>query len=502
MASGGSIRVGGSESVKTDDIDEGQENHSDDPFDDIYNNQDMLVSAGATTETSARHVPYISARVRPENDETSGDPMKNRYNPAPYDVEDPFRHCASIADRVSNLPVQSQRYFEEDERIHRSQPESDQENHSDDPSDDIYNNQDMLVSAGATTETSARHVPDISARVRPENDETSGDPMKNRYNPAPYDVEDPFRHCASIADRVSNLPVQSQRYFEEDERIHRSQPESDQENHSDDQSDDIYNNQDMLVSAGATTETSARHVPDISARVRPENDETSGDPMKNRYNPAPYDVEDPLRQLTSGTRDMSVRCQGVPHGGDEQNALCNTCSLDQFLNGLHQICRSLPFRNLLQALAEVLPSVYVNLWNAVKLCSDGLFSGAKLKLVPNVQDMRSKEGPRVMPLIKDQLPYRITKTCITCKRCSESAHNPDIILSKFSRSTGFQGALTPFFAPPDLQCSQPGCDGQTKIELKFENGYPPLIIAADLQHLHKRIPNSHLSKVVDLFGER
>ncbi|XP_033739249.1 uncharacterized protein LOC117326601 [Pecten maximus] len=208
------------------------------------------------------------------------------------------------------------------------------------------------------------------------------------------------------------------------------------------------------------------------------------------------------RQLHSGTWDKSVRCQGVPHGGDEQNALLNTCSLDQFLNGLHQICRSLPFRNLLQALAKELPSVYGNLWNAIKLCSDGLFSDAKLKLVPNVHDMRSREGPRVMPLIKNQLPYRITKTCTTCKRCSESAHIPDIILSEFSRSTGFQGALTPFFAPPDLQCSQPGCDGQTKIELKFENDYPPLIIAADLQDLHKRIPNSHLSKVVDLFGQR
>ncbi|XP_033738906.1 uncharacterized protein LOC117326318 [Pecten maximus] len=413
MASGGSIRVGSSESVKTDDIDEGQENRSDDRSDDISNDQDMLVSAGATTESSARHVADISARVRPENDETSGDPMRNAT------------HSSCQTSNVA--PTEQMMYY-------------------------------VWVIMWIAYVFAIFY---------------------NCYNPAPYDVEDPCRQCTSIVDSVSNLPVQSQRYYEVDERDLSqrrrrdnlgSQPESDPEEQ-------------------ASLFEILRRQQNLPRRQQnhPRNDENNVIRMQ---------------QLHSGTRDMSVRCQGVPHGGDEQNSLSNTCPLDQFLNGLHQICRSPPFRNLLQSLAESSPTAYGTLLEAIFLCDAGLFAEAKLKLVPNAYNLLSAEGLMVMPLIENQLRRRITKICTTCKHCSESTPNQDIILFEFNASTGFQEALTSTISCPTQQCSQPGCDGQTTVTLRFESGRPALIIAANLQFLSYRIPNSHLSEIVNLCGER
>ncbi|XP_021344235.1 uncharacterized protein LOC110444142 isoform X2 [Mizuhopecten yessoensis] len=206
----------------------------------------------------------------------------------------------------------------------------------------------------------------------------------------------------------------------------------------------------------------------------------------------------------SRTRPPETRPQGVPHGGGIGIPLINTCNMDQFLNGLHQIFRFPLFLQLLEELAGRFPDSYRHLWEAVLLCKKGRFAEAKFRLVPYVYDMLSSEGQRVMPLIERQLCHRSDTLCEGCHTSSLGLPVYNIPLGNFDPSTGFQEAFRSYFIQHGV-CRREGCNGQTTSNAVFESGTPPLILAVNLISLRHRIPNSQVvndREIVELFGER
>ncbi|OWF36596.1 uncharacterized protein LOC110441455 [Mizuhopecten yessoensis] len=233
---------------------------------------------------------------------------------------------------------------------------------------------------------------------------------------------------------------------------------------------------------------------------------------------------DPNADEDCRNRPPENQPQGIPHGGSIWiparwwyrhggriwipgwwDCVYNTCSLDQFLNGLFQIFRFRPLLQLLEELAGRFPESYMHLLVAVRLCMEGRSTVAKIHLLPYVRDMEGSEGERVMPHIERQLCHRIIRRCEGCHDSPASQlvlYN--IYLSIFNLSTGFQEAFRSYFIRHG-ECRREGCGGRTISNVIFESGTPPLILAVNLIPLHRHIPNSQSvndSEIVELFGER
>ncbi|XP_033738900.1 uncharacterized protein LOC117326313 isoform X5 [Pecten maximus] len=154
------------------------------------------------------------------------------------------------------------------------------------------------------------------------------------------------------------------------------------------------------------------------------------------------------------SRPPENRPQGVPHGG--RVYLRNTCSLDQFLNGLYQVCRFTPIRNQLEKLVRRFPDAYELLWRALLLCEEERFPEAKHVLVPRL-NMYSNEYLQIRTLLEGQLHHWFTSLCCECEDWISISQNlTEILLNEFNPEGGLQEALRSICSLPNGTCNQPG----------------------------------------------
>ncbi|XP_033738895.1 uncharacterized protein LOC117326313 isoform X1 [Pecten maximus] len=200
------------------------------------------------------------------------------------------------------------------------------------------------------------------------------------------------------------------------------------------------------------------------------------------------------------SRPPENRPQGVPHGG--RVYLRNTCSLDQFLNGLYQVCRFTPIRNQLEKLVRRFPDAYELLWRALLLCEEERFPEAKHVLVPRL-NMYSNEYLQIRTLLEGQLHHWFTSLCCECEDWISISQNlTEILLNEFNPEGGLQEALRSICSLPNGTCNQPGCGSRTNIRVEFELGNPPMFLAIHLRHLISNSGSINFTEVVELFGER
>ncbi|XP_060064539.1 uncharacterized protein LOC132544901 isoform X2 [Ylistrum balloti] len=202
------------------------------------------------------------------------------------------------------------------------------------------------------------------------------------------------------------------------------------------------------------------------------------------------------------TQPPENQIEGVPYGGRKgQMTLYNTCSGDQFLNGIHQVSRFPQLKHLLIELAERCPESY----SALLMCEKRQFTDAKCCLVPGTPDMLNTEGRTVMPSIEAQLRHWLTTRCRKCQYSFQGIKRVDIDLKQFNKFRSFQGTLSDFFSSRSQTCSQKGCDGKTMTQTEFESGVAPLILPINLYFNRDLIPNSQsidVNEVLELFGKR
>ncbi|XP_033738898.1 uncharacterized protein LOC117326313 isoform X4 [Pecten maximus] len=356
--------------------------------------------------------------------------------------------------------------------------------------------------------------------------------LQNNFHPAPYDhdLQDPWRRCATMADSTTNhqnlSPVDSPLlelprtdFTIQEEGIRRGadvqftnntmRPEARQGSDEEDQS--LLEISQQTSVNGTNNEES--YMDSMFRQERSHSQINHQDVIRissNNWMTRSTDMCPDINETTSSegeevqsnitTRPPENRPQGVPHGG--RVYLRNTCSLDQFLNGLYQVCRFTPIRNQLEKLVRRFPDAYELLWRALLLCEEERFPEAKHVLVPRL-NMYSNEYLQIRTLLEGQLHHWFTSLCCECEDWISISQNlTEILLNEFNPEGGLQEALRSICSLPNGTCNQPGCGSRTNIRVEFELGNPPMFLAIHLRHLISNSGSINFTEVVELFGER
>ncbi|XP_033739250.1 uncharacterized protein LOC117326602 [Pecten maximus] len=214
--------------------------------------------------------------------------------------------------------------------------------------------------------------------------------LQNNFHPAPYDrdLQDPWRRCATMADSTTShqnlspvdpplLELPRTDFIIQEQGIRRGadvqftndtmRPEARQGSDEEDQSlleisqqtsVNGTNNEESYMDSMFRQERSHSQINHQDViRISSNNWMTRSTDMCPDINETTSSEGEEL-QSNITTRPPENRPQGIPHGGWVYMYLHNTCSLDQFLNALYQVCRFTPIRNQLEDLAHIFPEAY------------------------------------------------------------------------------------------------------------------------------------------------